>query len=827
MSEPLRPTPSSILEQYSELAGQPVSEADTRLKIINDVLYHVLGWTHADVRAEERVSEDGKTTWADYTLRTGMTAIVVEAKKVGAAFNEIADTRRTQLRGRIVSGETGDAILQARDYARKLAIPFAVATNGNTWIVFPATRTDQVSFSDSSAIIFPNLASALGTDFAEFHDLLSRDSVINGSLENELLGRIENQIEERRLNRFFPRGFSRITRHSLYPLIEGAISTAFTEDIINSDADLLEKMYVRTPDRLRFDSRVRVHIAKRAPVIKKAAIRGLRGTSDNTIISMISDAGQRARPLAMLVLGQVGAGKTTFLEYTRKISTKELFEPRSDRPYPHWFYVDFRPFSKEESALNYMVEALHQYINNDPFLSDYERCVQHAYKSDIDALFRGPLFLLKDNKDEYNSRTSDYLIGEYKNKQRYVEKILKYSTLNAPVFLVVDNVDQFDDEKVQARIFSDAMALAQKINANLICAMREGTYVQHKSSPIFDAFDFDPVTIEPPVVEAVLSRRFFVAKQLLEGKTGDFIAENGATVHVENLSRIIDLVQSSVLGTAIGTLIEVLATSDTRLALRMTREFLQSGWTASGKALRIFESAGKYRMPPHEALRALMIGTQQQYYEAHSVLGNPFDSRRGKTEAQLLRLYILAAIVTMSSDASFQHLDGTDIQKNLRALGFGDNITIGVLDDLCKLRFLHTTGHSKASFEASFIVTRLGAYIIRYFIADMMFLENTMMDTFISDGARWDELRALTNDIYAERNTIVKINLRKTRANIFFNVMSGLYTELQNESIRRGFAASWCTHPFEAARSQFTSNLTQISRSAERNYGTPKMIDAK
>jgi hypothetical protein len=187
--------PAEIIAQFESLQLQDANEADTRLKVINDVLYDVLGWTHSDVHVEVRVSEDGATTWADYVLKTGMTALIIEAKKTGVAFSEVPDARRSRLRGRFVSGETGEAIIQARDYARKLSIPFACATNGSKWIVFPASRVDQVAFAESSAIIFPSLRSALGTDFAEFHDLLSREAVINGSLENELLGRIENQIE--------------------------------------------------------------------------------------------------------------------------------------------------------------------------------------------------------------------------------------------------------------------------------------------------------------------------------------------------------------------------------------------------------------------------------------------------------------------------------------------------------------------------------------------------------------------------------------------------------------------------------------------------------
>lgn len=810
-------SPASIIEQFEAIKVGNGNEADTRLKIINDVLYGILGWTHPDVHAEERVSEDGATTWADYTLRTGMTAIVIEAKKIGIQFSEVPNTRRAQLKGKFVTGATGEAIQQAREYARKLSIPFAVVTNGDAWIIFPATRTDQVKFSDSSAIIFPSLRSAIEHDFAEFYDLLSRSAVINGSLENELLGRIENQIEDRRLNRFFPTGFSRISRHSLYPLIEDAIVTAFSEDIVNEDPILLERMYVKTPDRIRFDSRVKVHISKRDTVATKAPLRGIRETGKVT--SLISDAGKRARPLAMLVLGQVGAGKTTFLEYTRKVSAAELFKADGSKPYPRWFYIDFRSFSKGEKPLDFIVSALREQITSDDFLSDYDRCLRHAYKDEIEGLFRGPLFLLKDDEAERRRRITQLLMDDYEKTQPYVEKVLRYVAQNTAVFLVIDNMDQFEDEGIQADIFADGMAVAQKMRSNLVCAMREATYVANRSSPVFDAYDFDPITIESPLIEAVLARRFFVSRQLLEDVSGKFTAENGAEVTVDSLSKVIDLVQSSVLGTAIGNLIEVLSTSDVRLALRMTRQFLQSGWTASGKALRIYQSTGKYVMPQHEALRAIMLGTQQQYFEEHSVLGNPFDSRLAKTEAQLLRLYVLTAAVNMSSDAAFRHVEGTEIQKHLRDLGFGDAITMKVLEDLCIHRFLHTSSHSKPSFESNYIVTRLGAYVVRYFLSDMMFLENVMMDTFIADTAAWDGLKEQTSSIYTERDIIQKLKKRKERVIYFYSLMSSFYTPLRDESIRRGFKNAWCTHPLEASKNQLETNFTRILSSAERNYG--------
>jgi GTPase SAR1 family protein len=817
------PTPEEILAQYEKLALHEANEAETRLKVINDVLYSVLGWTHADVKVEERVSEDGQTTWADYVLRTGMTAFVVEAKKVGVALVEAPNVRRAQLAGKFVSGATGEAIIQARDYARKLSLPFAVVTNGDRWIIFPATRVDGVSFKDSSAIVFGSLKSALQDDYAEFYDLLSRKAVIGGSLENELLGRIENQIEDRRLNRFFTSSFSRISRHSLFPLIEDAVATAFTEDVVNADAGLLEKCYVKTPERVRFDHRIKLHIAKRRSVTLKAAMRPLR-EKDAAVVAMVTGAAARARPLALLVLGQVGAGKTTFLEYTKKVGAKEVFEPDSGKAYPHWMYIDFRSYSSDQSSIRFLCSSLKELINLDPFLNDYERCTKHAYKAEFDALFKGPLYLLAHDEGERKRRITSLLMADYEQTQPYVEKVLKYVAENAPVFLIIDNVDQFEDEEVQARIFGDAMSLAQKLKLNLVCSMREATYVKHKATATFDAFDFDPITIDPPNIQAVLSNRFFVARNLLRGKSVSFTAENGALVHVSDLGVVIDLVQASVLGTELGNLIEVLATSDVRLALRMTREFLRSGWTASGKALRVYQATGKYRMPQHEALRAIMIGSQQVYFEEFSVLGNPFDSRLAKSEAQLLRLYVLAAIVNLSSERSFRHLEGEVIRDSVREIGFGDDLVKKVLEDLCRLRFMHTTSHDAPTFQSNYVVSRLGGYIVRHFIADMMYLENVMMDTFIADDEVWRTIKEQTSAIYAERDIIERVRKRKIRCETFYLYMRALYDVLHNESIRRGLPKEWCTNPIRSAQRDFELNLTRAMSSARRSYGAQSQI---
>jgi len=75
-----------IILSAKDLTLSSANEANTRLKVIDRIVFEILGWKRSDVEVEEHVSEDGESTYADYVLRTAMTAIVIEAKKVGQSI---------------------------------------------------------------------------------------------------------------------------------------------------------------------------------------------------------------------------------------------------------------------------------------------------------------------------------------------------------------------------------------------------------------------------------------------------------------------------------------------------------------------------------------------------------------------------------------------------------------------------------------------------------------------------------------------------------------------------------------------------------------------
>ena len=804
----------------SELRVGGANEAMTRFKLIDLILYSVLGWPKDDIKVEERVSEDGKTTFSDYVISSGRQSILLEAKKVGARFDNIPKSRKAFLRGAWLKGAAGDAVRQARDYGRQLSMGFCVATNGLSWIIFPTNRRDQVPFEDTAAVIFHDIVETLREDPQEVIGLLSRQAVIEGSLDRALLGSERDQNEPRRLNNIYDRSFSKIARSSVFPHIEREIITAFNEELLADNVELLAKCYVQTPERTRFDSRIQMYLAPREQVLKTRPLRPVsRRKGESGVKRLLEETRLSSRPIALLTVGLVGSGKTTFLNHTALVTAKDMFSSTADKPCAHWIYADFRDYSSSVTPRSFLNTSIFNYIKDHPFLRDYDKCIKHAYAKEIDALKTGPLAVFSSDEDYLKGRIADLLMEHYKAKEPYVEQIIKYSASLGPVFLVVDNVDQIEDASLQASIFLDATALARTLGANLILAMRDATYAKNRSSAVFDAFDFDAVYIDPPEILSVLSKRFTVAGQLLKGKHVEFPCENGARMISTDARVIIDLLSRSVLGTEVGRIIEVAATGDTRLALQMTRQFLQYGYSSTAKAIAAYQRNGRYQLPPHEALRAVMLGNQGVYREDFSVFGNPFDAHLGRSDLQFLRIYVMHVMVSLSAEREFEGLPAREVIENLERLGISEAASTQVIQDLVRFRYLFSRSHQEFTRESILIPSRLCGYVVRELLERLMFVETAMFDTFIGDDETWDTLKANMRLVYRERNLARKFALRKEIVTLFFDFAEQRLEDTVAAARQRGLAPQWCINPFTKAKPGLQADLRRASESARRNYG--------
>lgn len=274
-----------------------------------------------------------------------------------------------------------------------------------------------MKFNDSIALVFWSLEDCLHENYQEFYDLLSRENVISGSLETALLGRVENQIEFRKLKNFYSQQNRTQTNNPIYHLIADELRLAFSDSILYLDEDSFEKCYVSTPETMRFDSKIRMNIGRRSNVLNGEVLKGLNDKDTQRIIDKFQVKGKKkihikdSKPLAILLLGTVGAGKTTFLHYMRKVRIKEIFSNKEDKLTPHWLHIDFLDNPSESSIVDFIYKSILEYINRHPILSN-QTFVFDAFREDIEAIKSGPLFLL--SEEQKNSRISDFYMSNIK-----------------------------------------------------------------------------------------------------------------------------------------------------------------------------------------------------------------------------------------------------------------------------------------------------------------------------------------------------------------------------------------------------------------------------
>jgi len=811
-----------ILQRISDIRTGSGNEADTRFQIIDEILLSVLSWEKADFTHEERVSEDGKDNFIDYLITTAQTSLLIEAKRVQIDFSKLPDIGRAQLKGNWMKGDLKNAVIQARDYGRKRGVGFCAVTNGDAWIVFPVNRRDLVSFEETFAIIFKDAQSALDADLPEFCNLLSRESVIDGSLEQQLLGGDSNQIDNRRLNRIYDHSYSKINRTTMFSSIEDEIVTAFSEELISQNPELLEKAYVETADRIKFDERVKMSVLRREQVINTRPLRPIGRTGVTAAADKVLSTRVRVQPVALLTLGLVGAGKTTFLNYVEKVSGGQFFDQTKSQPKAHWIYIDFRAFSKSVSPRYHIYSDIFHYINENNQLGDYDNTIKNAYEDEIRSLKRGPLAALSGDEIAIRQKISDLLLKDYEEKIPYCRKILSYSSRKTPIFLVIDNVDQIEDISIQEDIFLEALAISRESGLNLVLAMRDATYVKNQTAAVFDAFTFDAIYIDPPHIQSVLSKRFTIAAHLLKNKSFEITSDGGAKVIVSDASHVVEMLSSSVLGTELGTLIEVCATGDVRLALRMTKQFLQFGYSTSYRAYKAFARSGKYAFPTHEAIRAIMFGNQSIYRDEFSPIINPLDAKTGRSESQFLRLYIMSALVNAASTKTFQGLEAGEIISALEKLGFSSRITNKIIQDLINGRLCFSRSHQAFNPESVLVPTRLCGYVVRELMSKLIFLETIIFDTFIYDDITWSQVKGSIREIYSENRPVPKFKKRKEIAKIFFDWIEKEVQKLCNEAAKRNLNPFWTNNPVSRLRVDFELELDRALRSAIRNYGSEK-----
>jgi hypothetical protein len=776
-----------ISRTFGQLDLADASEAQTRFQVIDLILQDVLGWEKSDIIVEDRVVEDSSVTYADYVLSTATLKLLVEAKRAGAGFSLPTRRRTLKLSGVLSEGEVGIAIRQARDYCRKLSIPFAVVTNGNAWIIFPATRTDGIPFDEGTAYVFRDLVD-IRERIVEFWELLSRERVLDGNLQSVLLGERSTREMSRSLREILPEPGYRLGRNVVYDHIEPAVTAALSDEALLNNPEALKACYIKTSERVKYDTRLRMFLADPLPLLGHPTTR-VRSRKNVEDVDKYVSTSQVRSPRLVLLLGPVGAGKTTFLQHTRMVSAADVISGKL-----LWLYVDYKKATSEDNPRDFLLRQLRDLIEGDTefSLGDWEQTIKPAYREQMDKLRRGPYYLLAKNSPEAFDNLIVELIAKERNELApYVERIIRHAATIRPGYLVVDNVDQLDEVDLQSRIFVEAQALARRTGINLIISLRESTYLNQRNSPVFDAFQFDSFYVDPPNVLPVLSHRFSYAKHVLSGRSAELMTEKGMRVVVPDLSVFFDILATSLLNDTTGFMLESLSGGDIRRGLSLIREFLASGHTNADRALAAYLAQGRYHFPIHEVFRGAVLGSMKYYNDEVALVPNLYDARLGNHGSQLLRLQLVSRLVKLAASPGFEGLSIERISDELGRLGVQEAEVCRVLQSLVLRRVLRTRDGGAVMPNSSILPTRFAGYCLRVLCTGFAYNELCSIDTIIFDDDDWNELAELTAEIESLRNPLDRIEVRITRLHTFFDYLCKTEERWVVECKRRGLDATW------------------------------------
>jgi hypothetical protein len=391
--------------------------------------------------------------------------------------------------------------------------------------------------------------------------------------------------------------------------------------------------------------------------------------------------GRQMEHQVLLIVGSVGVGKSTFIDYLQEVALPE--DVRSRTVWVH-MNMNVAPVSRENiydwlrSEIVAGCQSAYQGVDFDDLDT-----MMAVYSSEISKFNKGIGKLLKSNKKEYNSQLASKLAELEANLHQKAVCHSRYCATerNKLLILVLDNSDKRTRDE-QLLMFEAAQWLQKEFRALVVLPLREETYDNHRDQPPLDTALKDLVfRIEPPLFHSVLVRRVQMALNRIgsgKSKSHRFDTPNG--FHVEYSASDQAYFLSSIMRSIfeydyqVRRLIVGLSGKSLRRALEIFLEFCNSGYISEGIILQIIKSEGKHVLPLELVVTVLVRMNRRFYDSDRSFLKNVFAADAKDERPQYFtRLIVLNWLLEKWNKVGPSGLKGyfsvRDLMSDLELLG--------------------------------------------------------------------------------------------------------------------------------------------------------------
>jgi hypothetical protein len=642
----------SAVNQMKHLVGSDLvntlrgeNEATVRLCMIDEVL-SLVGWQKHDYKPE-RITSTGRYT--DYRLSIeNQPRLIVEAKRIGAIEPFPKSIRLPQYTNSFLYYRCGSDMKALFDqclaYCAQCGVPYAIATTGELWIVLLGFKYGT-EWGKLRAFVFHSLED-IAERFHDFYGLISREAVRNNSLEEKFA----NMVLIKPNIAVYPReelGQESTVGQAPHRQVIRAFFDQFMGDITRPGQEkMLEQCYVENYELNEFSRELQQILHYDATFDK---LEDPVDEADKTILEKELEYQSHSRsPKTILLVGNVGAGKSTFIHRFSK------YEARLERNVctiidliNHVTKVE--PDRAEGQLLaEFVIERLASEFREKT--SPYSPAIlRGCFEVECNRFKTQRQVLFRQDPESYALKEEEYLLSLYQNHYKHLTGYLKYIRKKRyRVWLAFDNVDR-GSESYQAFIYAFAHQLSADTGCVTLITLRQDTFLEAQEAGFLDVRSSDVIfQLRAPEFRQVVSkRRKFIERMIERNEVSKPFKDAIDLISVLNwhVTRLVltddDFVR---------LFITTFSLNNVRYGLQMLRDYYTSRHSTFHEFYQnhpnresIEEAVSlNYEQEANRLLQALMLGNSWNYQETRSEISNAFWVSPLEKMSHFLMLRVLA-----------------------------------------------------------------------------------------------------------------------------------------------------------------------------------------
>jgi hypothetical protein len=734
-----------------------LNEATTRIRIIDTLIFDVLGWDKLHVETEKYTRGVG---YLDYIFgEEPKFPMVLEAKRDGTDFvlPDVEYPPEPVPLSLIAKEcpEAAAAIRQAHGYANQHGARYSAITNGRQWLL-SLTFVANHSVEERLVFVFESL-DAIDRKFRLFHECFSQWAIDTNLPKDRLL--------DVRRDPAPPKLSTRITgyplqaeRSRLINNLRGAIQLVWDEVHFDLGNEVfLQECYIVTEpseDMLRV---ARELIEQRVAIDEKTFASPEIIPANKNIVAKNSVDFERP----IVLSGRIGSGKSTFLKYLRNIEAKEILKNR-------YIQIDLDFLDKPASAdavAEFILDQVESQLKNTYDMEiRSDALVRHVLRGELKEFHgtpRGKLLSKSGREAELEEAEVEFIEQFIQSRERYLGRLMKHirHSQGKSIAIFFDNLDRRLDQ-IQEQAFLRASAIAAEWSSLVFVCLRPSTVKRSQARGVLDTIAPRVIVVSPPQTVPMLRKRFqyaakFARHTLPEGaySRGNFSAEIESSL--PKVSELFDVCDNSLhRKPALAQQYEAVANGNVRMIVKYVRDMLTGNHIDSAMILDANSSEG-YILSEEETLEALMFGRFIQYDPTESLFVNLFDINRANPPDHFSRLFLLEFCHRHANAAEkYGFITISSIHAFMSNLGYAFDHISEIINILFLKKCIEGRDVSDEATELGdeIRITSLGSYHVTKLVRKFAYLDAMTIDTPILD----EKVRREIQDVRGKKNRVLR-----------------------------------------------------------------------